>query len=141
MSDVVNIDWVCKIGWFMVFNATFNNILVISWRSVLLEEETRLPGDNHRPFAGHCQTLSQNVVSGTSKRTYDKDNYTWFHVLLFSLTCFQLQRYSIYLKLLSWSWSYGSWIYKYLYNQRLSPLKLWVWTPLMARCTRYNMMW
>ena len=28
------------IGWFMVFNATFNNILVISWRSVLLVEKT-----------------------------------------------------------------------------------------------------
>ena len=26
--------------WFMVFNATFNNIPVISWRSVLLMEET-----------------------------------------------------------------------------------------------------
>jgi len=26
--------------WFMVFNATFNNILVISWRSVLLVEKT-----------------------------------------------------------------------------------------------------
>jgi len=24
--------------WFMVFNATFNNILAISWRSVLLVE-------------------------------------------------------------------------------------------------------
>ena len=28
------------VGWFMVFNATFNNISVISWRSVLLIEET-----------------------------------------------------------------------------------------------------
>jgi hypothetical protein len=27
------------IGWFMAFNATFNNISVISWWSVLLEEE------------------------------------------------------------------------------------------------------
>jgi hypothetical protein len=27
-------------GWFMVFNATFNNISVISWRSVLLVEKT-----------------------------------------------------------------------------------------------------
>ena len=26
--------------WFMVFNATFNNISVISWWSVLLVEET-----------------------------------------------------------------------------------------------------
>jgi hypothetical protein len=35
--------------WFMVFNATFNNISVISWRSVLLVEETGVPGENHRP--------------------------------------------------------------------------------------------
>ena len=26
----------------------------------------------------------------------------------------------------SWSWSYGSWIYNYFCNQRLSPLTLWV---------------
>jgi hypothetical protein len=28
-----------------VLNATFNNISVISWRSVLLVEETAVPGD------------------------------------------------------------------------------------------------
>jgi len=33
--------------WFMVFNATFNNISVISWRSVLLVEESGVPGENH----------------------------------------------------------------------------------------------
>ena len=33
----------------MAFNATFNNILVISWRSVLLMEETGVPGENYRP--------------------------------------------------------------------------------------------
>jgi hypothetical protein len=31
---------------FMVFNATFNNISVISWQSVLLVEETGVPGEN-----------------------------------------------------------------------------------------------
>jgi len=31
----------------MVFNATFNNILVISWRLVLLVEETGMQGENH----------------------------------------------------------------------------------------------
>jgi len=31
----------------MVFDATFNNISAVSWRSVLLVEETRLPGKNH----------------------------------------------------------------------------------------------
>ena len=41
----------------------------------------------------------------------------------------------------SWSWSYGSWIYCYLINQCLSPLTLWVRTPFMQMCTRYNIMW
>ena len=34
----------------MVFNATFNNISVISWLSVLLVEET---GESHRFVASH----------------------------------------------------------------------------------------
>jgi len=32
---------------FMVCNATFNNISVISWQSILLVEETRVPRENH----------------------------------------------------------------------------------------------
>ena len=43
----------------MVFNVTFNNISVISWRSVLLEETE----ENHTPVVSHWQTLSHNVVS------------------------------------------------------------------------------
>ena len=46
----------------MVFNATFNNISVISWLSVLLVEETGGPEENHWPVASHWQILSQNVV-------------------------------------------------------------------------------
>ena len=40
----------------MMFSATFNNISVIhvSWRSVLLSEETGVPGENHRPASSHC---------------------------------------------------------------------------------------
>ena len=49
----------------MGFNATFNNILDISWRSVLLVQETGIPGENHRPVVSHRQTLSHNVVSST----------------------------------------------------------------------------
>ena len=37
----------------MMFNATFNNISVISWWSVLLVEETRVPGEIQRPSASH----------------------------------------------------------------------------------------
>ena len=47
----------------MVFNATLNNIADIAWRSVLMVEETWVPGENHRPVASHWQTLSHNVVS------------------------------------------------------------------------------
>ena len=47
---------------FMVFNTTFNNILAIWYRSVLLVEETGVPIENHRPVESHYQTLSQNVV-------------------------------------------------------------------------------
>ena len=49
----------------MVFNATFNNISVISWRSVLLVEET---GENHR------QTLSHNVVSSSPHHERDSNS-------------------------------------------------------------------
>ena len=45
-------------------NATFNNISVILWRSVLLMEGT---GENHRSAASHWQTLSHNVVSSTPR--------------------------------------------------------------------------
>ena len=41
------------VGWFIVFNATFNNITAISWRSVLLVEEAGVPGENHLPVASH----------------------------------------------------------------------------------------
>jgi len=37
----------------MVFNATFNNISDISWCSVLLMEETEVPGENNQPVASH----------------------------------------------------------------------------------------
>ena len=31
----------------MVLNTTFNNISIISWRSILLMEATGVPGGNH----------------------------------------------------------------------------------------------
>ena len=84
---------VSVVWWFMVLNATFNNISVISWRSVLLVEDTRVPGENHRPVACHWQTLSHNVVSsmphhergsncGKSEFTYGENpslifNFIW----------------------------------------------------------------
>ena len=64
---------------FMVFHAVFNNI------SVLLVEETRIPGENHRPVVSHWQTLSHNVVSSTPSlsgiRTHNvSGDEHWLHL-------------------------------------------------------------
>jgi hypothetical protein len=60
----------------MVFNAPFNNISVISWRSVLLVEETGVPGENHRPAKGKvsfCHHLASVVRRPLT-----------FHILIYS---------------------------------------------------------
>ena len=52
-------DWWSRV---MVFNSTFNNISVILWWSVLLVEETGVPGESHRPVTSYWQTLSSNSL-------------------------------------------------------------------------------
>jgi hypothetical protein len=66
----------------MVFYTTFNNISVISLRSVLLVEETEsgLPGENHWPVASHWQTLSHNNVSGQDQYV-TKDRGRWWQIV------------------------------------------------------------
>jgi hypothetical protein len=68
---------------FIVLNATFNNISIISWLSVLLLEETWLRGENHLLAASHWQSLSHNGVSRI--RTHNVSCsiwFTWKHCLL-----------------------------------------------------------
>ena len=54
--------------WFMVFNATFNNISAIS------VEEIGVPGENHRSVTSRCQTLSHNVVSSAPRHERDSNS-------------------------------------------------------------------
>ena len=56
-----NLDF--NIQGFMVFNTTFKNISVISWRSVLLVEENGVPGENHDYFNIHnsAKSLTANI--------------------------------------------------------------------------------
>ena len=63
----------------VVFHATFNNISVISWRSVLLVEETGVPGEDNGPAASHWQTLSHNVVSSTPRTVNFSSDRPWLH--------------------------------------------------------------
>jgi len=58
----------------MVFKTTFNNISVILWWSVLLVEETGVPGKNDPPAASQWQTLSHNVVSSTHRQERDSNS-------------------------------------------------------------------
>jgi hypothetical protein len=68
-----------KYGWFMMFNATFNTISAISWRSVLLVEETGVPGEKHRPVASHWQTISHyhKIILETPTMLYSIDKLQW----------------------------------------------------------------
>jgi hypothetical protein len=51
----------------MVFNPTFNNILVISWRSVLLLEETGVPKENIKITLIYVFVLPTFLYSGQYK--------------------------------------------------------------------------
>ena len=52
---------------FMVLNANFNNISVISWRSALLMEKTAISRENHCPVASneHCDSFKYITVGNT----------------------------------------------------------------------------
>ena len=54
--------------WLIVFNATFNNISAISWRSILLAEET---GENHL----HVASLWQTYWDQYAQIIYIKNTY------------------------------------------------------------------
>jgi hypothetical protein len=62
-------------------------ISVISWRSVLLVEETGGPRENHRAVASHWQTLSHNVVhlALIKIRTHISCDVVWHNLILFIL--------------------------------------------------------
>jgi hypothetical protein len=78
----VSLNMKAKMVWFgrfMVLNATFNNISFTSLRSVLLVEETGVPGENHWPVASHWQTLSHNAVSRTPRHERDLNSkHSWW---------------------------------------------------------------
>jgi hypothetical protein len=93
--------YVCFVCLFVcLFNTTFNNISVISWRSVLLEEET---GESHQHVASYWQTITQ---------WYIEDTTTWTG---FELNFNNLE-YFIYKILRNWWWKYELFTVKSLWT-------------------------
>ena len=74
----------------MVFNATFNNI------SVILVEESVVPGENHQPVASHWQTLSHN---GLLEEQEQVQNYNKKFILMIN-SAIQCLMYLVTLKML-----------------------------------------
>ena len=106
----------CRRFRFMVLNATFSNISVISWQSVLLMEETGVPDENHRLVVSHWQILSYSVVLssahlsrfklttlvviGTDYIGSYKSNYHIFIVMHFKRVLFHyLREFSKFMKI------------------------------------------
>ena len=77
-------------------------------------------------------TASDNILRGMWIMAYVQGGKPLWWVYLLNL-----YRYCIMCnyKGPSWPWSYGSWIYNYLYYECLSPLMLWVRISIRARYT------
>jgi hypothetical protein len=89
ISCSIPIGWL--IGWLMMFNATFNNISVISWRPVLLVEETREPGENLRCYILHFYTthyiFSLHITFFHYTLHFDTTHYIYsLHITFFHYT-------------------------------------------------------
>ena len=65
----------------LLFNATFNNISVISWRSVLLAEETVEPEENRLPQTDKLYHIMLYRVHFATSETRTHNCKHWVHTI------------------------------------------------------------
>jgi hypothetical protein len=72
--NILGITSTIYIRWVWVKFRMFQQYFSYFVGSVLLIEETGVPGEKHRPVASHWQTLSHNVVSSTPRHQQDSNS-------------------------------------------------------------------
>jgi hypothetical protein len=153
----------------MVFNATFNNISVISWQSVLLVEEsedlektTDLTQVTDKLYHIMLYTSSwsrfefaTSVLISTDCIGSCKSNY---HIITTTAAPHIIEDAAVHIKItivnmnndvyklsinLGLSWWYGGWIYNYNVYMQSVPIttKVVSSNPAHGRCIRYNFLW
>jgi hypothetical protein len=93
-------------------------------------------------FKSIIMHVHQQVIFSSKVLLYSKEEEELFVInLVYNFYRFNfIYLYTYILEEQSWSWLYGSWIYNYLCNQCLSPLKLCS-NLTHGKCMRYNIMW
>jgi hypothetical protein len=90
------------------FSTIFNGSLVLSWRSLLWEEETVITRENHRPTTlSHSQTLSRDVVLSTTRHSLNRtrnligDNHLLHRQLKFNIRTItvQMTSYTVFISI------------------------------------------
>jgi hypothetical protein len=82
----------------MVFNVIFNNITVISWRSVLFVEKLWVPEENHRPVANHV--ADNSIEKNLARRQLivkSNESSSWLIEIKYILRKYNLREASWYL--------------------------------------------
>jgi hypothetical protein len=114
-------------SWVQTRSSTFNNISVIFWRSVLLVEETGVPGENDQPVASHWQTARTH----TCWRMFLHTKYDLYIILVYIHYIPEfLQTILSMLNIKD----------RYIESMPITT-KVVSSNPFMARCTQYNIMW
>jgi hypothetical protein len=99
----------------------------------------KLPNQNIRQRIVTTDSSWQREISQDIIKVTAWNRNTVISSIVITISPFISHIYWNYFTLWSCLWSYGSWIHNYQCNQCLSPLKLRVWTPHMAKSTRYIM--
>jgi len=126
----------CNIAHLELYN---NHSLTRSWRENDFTSKIQ-------EYSSYLTTVKlKNITKNEDKSftsNYPKKWPIWVwgnEVPLYTGVCTIQVQHTAELEAILVIWSYGSWIYNYLCNQCLSPLKLWVRIQLMVRCIRYIM--